>query len=146
MLVLRCRTRAFKLWWVGPFSSCGAWAPQCGGLRAAEHGAPGCARLRSCRWALGPGLSSCGAWASCSAAHRDPPRQGIQPMSPALPEFLTTSPPGNTPFLTYVAGHMHSEYNFFQLYTHVLRYVCVSAHRYTIWHNFKMFLPLALLG
>ena len=52
--------------------------------------------LRSCgSWALAHGLSSCGtgAWLPCSMW--DPPRPGIEPMSPVLAgRFFTTESPG----------------------------------------------------
>ena len=74
------------------FSSCGKWGPPfiavCGPLTiaaslVAEH------RLQKRR------LSSCGSWAQLLRSIWDPPRPGLEPMSPALAGRLsTTAPPG----------------------------------------------------
>ena len=79
-------------------SSCGKRGPLfivvCGSLTivaslVAEH------RLQSCR------LSSCGSWAQLLHSMWDPPRPGLEPMSPALAgRFSTTAPPGKPPFFT----------------------------------------------
>ena len=65
--------------------------------------------LPSCRvWALGTGLSSaarrllqcicCSAWAQLPHRMWNPPRPGIEPVSPALAvRFLTTGPPRKSP-------------------------------------------------
>ena len=88
------------LFWVfvsvrGLFSSCGKWGPLFIALRgpltaaappAAEH------RLQTRR------LSSCGPRAQLLRGMRDPPRPGLEPVSPALAGRLaTTAPPGKPP-------------------------------------------------
>ena len=84
VLGLRFCTRAF--------SSCGKWGPLfiavCGPLSiaaslAAEH------RLQTCR------LSNCGSRAQLLRGMWDPPRAGLEPLSPALAgRFSATAPPG----------------------------------------------------
>ena len=74
------------------FSSCGEWGPLLIAVRgpltvaaspAAEH------RLQTRR------LSSCGSRAQLLRGTWDPPRPGLEPMSPALAgRFSTTAPPG----------------------------------------------------
>ena len=74
------------------FPSCGKWGPLfimvCGPLTVvaslvAEH------RLQTRR------LSNCGSWAQPLHGMWDPPRPGLEPMSPALAGRLsTTAPPG----------------------------------------------------
>ena len=74
------------------FSSCGKWAPLFIAVRGpltvaaslvAEH------RLHTRR------LSNCGSWAQLLRSMWDPPRPGLEPMSPALAGRLsTTAPPG----------------------------------------------------
>ena len=74
------------------FSSCSKWGPlfiaACGPLTiaaslVAEH------RLQT------PRLSSCGSWAQSLRGMWDPPRPGLEPVSPALAGRLsTTVPPG----------------------------------------------------
>ena len=74
------------------FSSCGKWAPLFIAVRGpltimaslvAEH------RLQMCR------LSSCGSRAQPLRGMWDPPRPGLEPVSPALAGGLsTTAPPG----------------------------------------------------
>ena len=55
---------------------------------AAEH------RLQTRR------LSSCGSWAQLLRGMWDPPRPGLEPVSPALAGgFSTTAPPGKPPVL-----------------------------------------------
>ena len=81
---------------------CGAWASHCGGLSrcgaralgmrasvAVARGPSSCgSRAPECR------LSSCGARAQLLCGMRDPPRPGLEPVSPALAgRFLTTAPP-----------------------------------------------------
>ena len=74
------------------FSSCGKWGP----LFIAVHGpltivASPVAdhRLQTCR------LSNCGSWAQLLRGMWDPPRPGLEPVSPALTgRFSTTVPPG----------------------------------------------------
>ena len=74
------------------FSSCGKWGPLFIAVRGpltiaasliAEH------RLQTRR------LSNCGSRAQLLRGMRDPPRPGLEPMSPALAgRFSTTAPPG----------------------------------------------------
>ena len=74
------------------FSSCGEWGPLFIAVRrpltvaaslVAEH------RLQMRR------LSSCGSWTQLLHSMWDPPRPGLEPMSPALAgRFSTTAPPG----------------------------------------------------
>ena len=78
-------TRAFSSWREqGSLSSCGAWASHisgfsCCGAQAVGHS----------------GFSSCGTWAQLLHDTWDPPRPGIEPVSPTLQgRFLTTGPPG----------------------------------------------------
>ena len=53
-------------------------------------------------WALDHRLSSCGAGAKLLSSMWDPPRSGIEPMSPALAgRFFTTEPPGKPLFLFF---------------------------------------------
>ena len=74
------------------FSSCGEWGP----LFIAVHGPLTVAaslvaehRLQMRR------LSNCGSWAQPLRGMRDPPRPGLEPVSPALAgRFSTTAPPG----------------------------------------------------
>ena len=74
------------------FSSCGKWGP----LFIAVHGPliivaslPAEHRLQSRR------LSSCGSRAQLLCGMWDPPRPGLEPVSPALAgRFSTTAPPG----------------------------------------------------
>ena len=80
---------------VRAFSSCGELGPLlmavCGPLTiaaslVAEH------RLQTRR------LSSCGSWAQLLCGMWDPPRPGLEPVSPALAgRFSTTAPPGKPP-------------------------------------------------
>ena len=77
------------------FSSCGKWGPlfitvhgplTIAASLVAEH------RLQTCR------LSSCGAWAQLLRGMWDPPRPGLEPVSPPLAgRFSTTAPPGKPP-------------------------------------------------
>ena len=74
------------------FSSCGKWVSLFIAVRrpltiaaslVAEH------RLQTRR------LSSCGSWAQLLCGMWDPPRLGLEPVSPALAgRFSTTAPPG----------------------------------------------------
>ena len=74
------------------FSSCGKWGPLFITVRGpltvvaslvAEH------RLQTCR------LSNCGSRAKSLHGMWDPPRPGLEPVSPALAgRFSTTAPPG----------------------------------------------------
>ena len=74
------------------FSSCGKWGPLFIAVRGpftvvasfvAEH------RLQMCR------LSNCGSRALLLRGMWDPPRPGLEPVSPALAgRFSTTAPPG----------------------------------------------------
>ena len=77
------------------FSSCGKWGPLFIAVRGplsiaaslvAEH------RLQMLR------LSSCGSRAQLLRGMWDPPRPGLEPVSPALAgRFSTTAPPGKPP-------------------------------------------------
>ena len=81
------------------FSSCNKWGPLfitvCGPLTivaslVAEH------RLQTRR------LSSCGSWAQLLRGMWDPPRPGLEPVSPALAgRFSTTVPPGKPLFVPF---------------------------------------------
>ena len=88
MLGLRFCARAF--------SSCGKWGPLfialCGPLTitaslVAEH------RLQTCR------LSSCGSRAQLLRGMWDPPRPGLEPVSPALAGRFSTTAPSGKPIL-----------------------------------------------
>ena len=91
MLGLRCCARAF--------SSRGKWGPLFITVRgpltiaaspAAEH------RLPTRR------PSNCGSRAQLLRGTRDPPRPGLEPVSPALAgRFSTTAPRGKPPFLSF---------------------------------------------
>ena len=84
---------------VRAFSSCGKWGPLLIAVRGpltiaaspvAEH------RLQTRR------LSSCGARASSLRGMWDPPRPGLEPVSPALAGRLsTTAPPGKPTAFTF---------------------------------------------
>ena len=74
------------------FSSCGKWGPLLiavrGPLTIAATPVAG-HRLQMRR------LSSCGSWAQLLRGMWDPPRPGLEPVSPALAgRFSTTAPPG----------------------------------------------------
>ena len=81
------------------FSSCGKWGPLFIVVRGpltvaaslvAEH------RLQTRR------LSSCGSWALSLRSMWDPPRPGLEPVSPALAgRFSTTAPPGKPLISSY---------------------------------------------
>ena len=54
-------------------------------------------------------LSNCGSRAQLLRSMWDPPRPGLEPVSPALPgRFSTTAPPGRPPdiFKTIISKHM----------------------------------------
>ena len=77
---------------VRAFSSCGEWGPLfitvCGPLTIAASLVAE-QRLQTLR------LSSCGSRAQSLRGMRDPPRPGLEPVSPALAgRFSTTAPPG----------------------------------------------------
>ena len=68
----------------GGYFGCGAWASHCSGFSCLQRMGSGCI-----------GFSSCGAWAKLLHGMWNPPRPGIEPMSPALVcGFFTTGPPG----------------------------------------------------
>ena len=70
----------------GGFSRCGAQAL---GTRASV--------------VVAHGLSSCGAQASLLCGMWDLPGPGLKPVSPALAgEFLTTAPPGKSPYACFL--------------------------------------------
>ena len=82
------------------FSSCGTWGPLFIAVRGpltfaaslvAEH------RLQTRR------LSNCGSWAQLLRGMWDPPRPGLEPVSPALAGRLsTTAPPGKPPSVIFL--------------------------------------------
>ena len=82
------------------FSSCGKRGPLFIAVRGpltiaaspvAEH------RLQTCR------LSNCGSRAQPLRGMRDPPRPGLEPVSPALAGRLsTTAPPGKPPLNSFL--------------------------------------------
>ena len=86
------------------FPSCGKWGPLFIAVRgpltitaslAAEH------RLQTHR------LSNCGSWAQLLRGTWDPPRPGLEPMSPALAGRLsTTAPPGKPMQLVFNQHNM----------------------------------------
>ena len=80
------------------FSSCGKWGPLFIAVRGpltvaaslvAEH------RLQTCR------LSSCGSRAQLLCGTWDPPRPGLEPVSPALAGRLSTTAPPGKPSLVF---------------------------------------------
>ena len=84
---------------VRTFSSCGKWGPLFIAVRGpltiaaslvAEH------RLQTRR------LSNCGSWAQLLRGMWDPPRPGLEPVSPASAGRLsTTAPPGKPRNISY---------------------------------------------
>ena len=82
------------------FSNCGKQGPLFIAVRGplavaaslvAEH------RLQTRR------LSSCGSWAQLLCGMWDPPRPGLEPVSPALAgRFSTTVPPGKPPYCIFM--------------------------------------------
>ena len=76
-------------------SSCGKWGPlTTAASLAAEH------RLQT------HGLSSCGSRAQLLRGMWDPPRPGLEPVSPALAGgFSTTAPPGKPSSLSFKMLH-----------------------------------------
>ena len=83
---LRCGVQASHC---GGFSCRGAWALGTWASVVVAHGFSSCgSRALECR------LSSCGTWALLLCGMWDPPRPGLEPMSPALAGGLpTTAPP-----------------------------------------------------
>ena len=89
------------------FSSCGKWGPLFIAVRGplisaaslvVEH------RLQTRR------LSNCGSWAQSLRGMWDPPRPGLEPMSPALAgRFSTTAPPGK-PCVVYSSSYVAVEH------------------------------------
>ena len=54
-------------------------------------------------------LSSCGSWAQLLRSMWDPPRPGLEPVSPALAgRFSTTAPPGK-PAFTLIIGNLQTK-------------------------------------
>ena len=89
--------RAGFLWsrQAGAALRCGAWASHCGGFSCCGGRALGAwtSVVAAC------GLGSCGSQAQLFCGMWDRPRSGLEPMSPALAGgFLTTAPPGKSPF------------------------------------------------
>ena len=74
------------------FSSCGKWGP----LLIAVHGPPTlAASLVAEHRPQTRRLSNCGPWAQPLRGMWDPPRPGLEPVSPApAGRFPTTAPPG----------------------------------------------------
>lgn len=114
-----------KLWWAGRFSSCGAWA-----AFVAEHGVPGCAR--SAVPALGLSGSRAGAqelWRTGRVAlrHVGSSQTGNWTHEACIGWWILNheSIREILHFLPMWWPHVHSEYNFFQLYTHVLICMCL---------------------
>ena len=101
------------------FSSCGKWGPlfimvheplTVAASLVAEH------RLQTRR------LSSCGSQAQLLRGMWDPPRPGLEPMSPALAgRFSTTAPPGKPQFCVF-------------LYVIIPRTTAIEIYRYTEKH------------
>ena len=81
------------------FSSCGKWGPLFIVVRGPLTIAPVTEhRLQTRR------LSNCGSRAQPLRGTRDPPRPGLEPVSPALAgRFSTTLPPGKPRRLNFVA-------------------------------------------
>ena len=87
------------------FSSCGKWGPLFIAVRGpltiaaslvAEH------RLQTRR------LSNCGSRAQLLRGMWDPPRPGLEPVSPALAgRFSTTAPPGKPPIRMFCKSKLH---------------------------------------
>ena len=97
-------------------SSCGKWGPLFIAVRGpltiaappvAEH------RLQTCR------LSSCGSRAQLLHGMWDPPRPGLEPVSPAVAgRFSTTAPPGKpSPFIFKVIIYSLYILPFFKLFS-----------------------------
>ena len=87
---------------MGPTLRCGVRASHCGGFSCCRAQALGAWAsvvvahgLSSCgSWALEHRLRSCGARAYLLCGMWDPPRPGLEPVSPVLAgRFLTTEPP-----------------------------------------------------
>ena len=82
----------------------------------AEHG------LQACK------LSSCGSWAQLPLAMWDPPRPGIEPISPALSgRFLTSGPPGSPDFFFKHTNHQIQMICVFFLKNIDLIYLCTGS-------------------
>ena len=80
------------------FSSCGEWGPLFIAVRGpltaaaslvAEH------KLQTRR------LRSCGSWAQSLRGTWDPPRPGLEPMSPALAGRFSTTAPSGKPYICF---------------------------------------------
>ena len=84
----------------GGLSRCGAWALGAQASAVVARGLSSCgSRAPEHR------LSSCGAGAQLLRGMWDPPRTGIEPVSPALTGgFPTTAPPGNSHKLIFLKG------------------------------------------
>ena len=116
---------------VRAFSSCGEWGPLLIAVRGpltiaaspvAEH------RLQTHR------LSSCGSRAQLLRGMWDPPRPGIEPVSPALASrFSTTVPRGKPPESFYHKGMLNFVKSFFCIYWNdhtifILQFINVVYH------------------
>ena len=105
------RTGFLQLRWAGATVCCGAQASHCSGFSCCGAPALGtrasavaARRLSSCGpRALERRLSSCGAQAQLLRGMWDPPRPGLEPMSPALAGGLpTTAPPGKPSLWVFI--------------------------------------------
>ena len=81
------------------FSSCGEWGPL---FIAVRRPLTVTASLVAERKLQTHRLSSCGSQAQLLCGMWDPPRPGLEPVSPALAgRFSTTAPPGKPPHILY---------------------------------------------
>ena len=79
------------------FSCCGAQALSSWASVVVSSGLSSCGL-----WALEHRLNCCGPWAQSLQGTWDPPRSGIEPVSPALAgRLLSTKPPGKPNFLDF---------------------------------------------
>ena len=99
---------------VRAFSSCGEWEPLFIAVRGPLTIAASLVaeqRLQTLR------LSSCGSRAQLLRGMWDPPRAGLEPVSPALAgRFSTTAPPGKPLCTTLKIGHINQEILVYQKY------------------------------
>ena len=119
------------------FSSCGKWGPLFIAVRwpltiaaspVAEH------RLQTCR------LSSCGPRAQLLRGTWDPPRPGLEPVSPASAgRFSTTAPPGKPPLL-----HFWFSWPLLLVFYSIVIYICFWMYVY-LWNRFFCILILCKL-
>ena len=102
------------------FSCCGAWALGTWPSVVVAHGLTSCGlRALECR------LSSCGAQAWLLCGMWDLPGPGLEPVSPALAGgFLTTAPPGKSPYLVFLFFFYKFIYLFYYLFLAALVLHC----------------------